>query len=163
MSLRRKVNQCGWNIQGFRRPALIIDSWDQYCLFNFGKVCCGNIALDVSCVALPCYQPTRRVAILVFYSDNDCVCRCTLSEGLIKGLRSTLILDGALPATAVSHRFWSLVCLHGSSSFSVFVWSHTSLCYLQFVWFHASLTADKVHELLIALCSAVLVSLLIQL
>lgn len=109
-----------------REKGLITDSWDQYCSFNLGKIHWGHAALDGCCVAPPCYQPIRRPAILVFYSDS--VCGCSLSKGLLKGLRSTLDLESS---PAVSHRFWSLACLHRSSSLSVYVWSHTSLCYLQ--------------------------------
>lgn len=71
----KKVNQCGWNIQGFHPLALIIDSWDQYCSFNLGKKHSGNIPLNIKLC---------RAAILVFWSDNECICRRTLNEGFLR-------------------------------------------------------------------------------
>lgn len=83
----------------FHSLALTIDSWDQYWSFHWGKLSCGNIAWDVICVTPPCYRPTRRAAVLVFDSDNNCVCRCPLRV-----------------ITNNSSHLQVYVCLHRSSS-----------------------------------------------
>lgn len=52
---------------------------------------------------------------MVFYSD--CVCRCSLSEGFLKGLHSTLILDGVVTSNS-SQSHVLVTC--ASSSFLFF-------------------------------------------